>query len=81
MVTGVAIAAAAKPGAGVCIFRMVKGNTKESIIAGVNLGRDTDCLAAVAAGISGSLTGAASIPKEWMEQLDKATGLNIYNRI
>jgi ADP-ribosylglycohydrolase len=62
----------------VCIFKMVKGVTKDAIIAGVNLGRDTDCIAAVASGISGALTGGASIPKEWIKQVDKATGLNIY---
>ena len=62
----------------VCIFRMVGGNTKDAILAGVNLGRDTDCLAAVAAGISGALTGAASVPEEWIAQLDKATGMNEY---
>ena len=61
-----------------CIFRMVKGNTRDAIIAGVNLGRDTDCLAAVAAGISGALTGGSSIPKEWIDQVDKATKENIY---
>jgi hypothetical protein len=57
---------------------MVKGNTKDAIIAGVNLGRDTDCLAAVSAGISGALTGSSSIPQEWMDQVDRATKLNIY---
>lgn len=62
----------------VCIFRMVKGITKDAIIAGVNLGRDTDCLAAVSAGISGALTGGVSIPGEWVDQVDKATKLNIY---
>lgn len=61
-----------------CIFRMVKGNTRDAIIAGVNLGRDTDCIAAVASGISGSLTGAASIPSEWTEQLNAATLKNPY---
>ena len=58
---------------GICIFSMVKGNTKEAMIAGVNMGRDTDCLAAVAAGISGSLTGAGSVPEEWIKQVDYAT--------
>lgn len=62
----------------VCIFKMVKGITKDAIIAGVNLGRDTDCLAAVSSGISGALTGGSSIPREWVEQVDKATKLNIY---
>ena len=45
-----------------CIFRMVKGNPKDAIIAAVNFGRDTDCLAAVAGGISGALNGGGAIP-------------------
>ncbi|RPI25879.1 MAG: hypothetical protein EHM61_13200 [Acidobacteria bacterium] len=62
----------------VCIFRMVGGNLKEAIIAGVNMGRDTDCVTAVAGGISGALTGAGSVPEEWIRQLDYATTLNVY---
>ena len=58
---------------GICIFKTVKGNTKDAIIAGANLGRDTDCITAVAAGISGALTGSASIPQEWAVQVDEAT--------
>ncbi len=61
---------------GICIFRMVKGNPKDAIIAAVNLGRDTDCLAAVAGGISGALNGGGAIPAEWVGQLDHATTLN-----
>jgi hypothetical protein len=60
----------------VCIFKMVKGNTKEAILGGVNIGRDTDCIAAITAGISGALTGGSSIPEDWINQLDKATKLN-----
>ncbi|MDQ1332397.1 MAG: hypothetical protein QG576_431, partial [Bacteroidota bacterium] len=60
----------------VCVFRMTKGNTWESMKAGVNMGRDTDCLTAVAAGISGSLTGAGSIPMELIRQVDYATSVN-----
>jgi len=62
----------------VCVFRMVKGVTWEAIVAAVNLGRDTDCAAAVAAGISGALTGAGSIPPEMIKQVDYATTLNVY---
>lgn len=58
---------------GVCIFRMTGGNVKDAIIAAVNLGRDTDCCAAVAAGISGALSGGDILPKEWIEQVDAAT--------
>ena len=37
------------------LYRYFSG--KDAIIAAVNLGRDTDCLAAVAGGISGALNG------------------------
>ena len=62
----------------ICIFRMVGGNLKEALIAGVNMGRDTDCVTAIAGGISGALGGADSVPEEWIRQLDHATSLNIY---
>lgn len=57
----------------ICIFRMTRGNPKEAILAAVNLGRDTDCLAAIAGGISGALSGASGIPREWIRQVDYAT--------
>jgi ADP-ribosylglycohydrolase len=57
----------------ICVFSMVKGNTREAMLAAVNMGRDTDCMSACAAGISGALTGAGSIPGEWIEQVDAAT--------
>ena len=62
----------------VCVFRMVKGVLKDALIAGVNMGRDTDCLTAVAGGISGALTGGASLPPEWIKQVDYATTLNVF---
>lgn len=65
-------------GKGICIFRMTKGITKDAIIAGVNMGRDTDCVTSVASGISGALTGGDSIPAEWIAQSDRAVKLNIY---
>ncbi|MCC6859215.1 MAG: ADP-ribosylglycohydrolase family protein [Bryobacterales bacterium] len=60
----------------VCVFRMTGGNLKETLIAGVNMGRDTDCLTAVATGFAGALSGGASLPAEWIAQSDKATKLN-----
>jgi ADP-ribosylglycohydrolase len=57
----------------VCVFQMCKGNPKDAMIAGVNMGRDTDCLAAMAAGYSGALSGASAIPAEWIKQVDYAT--------
>jgi ADP-ribosylglycohydrolase len=62
----------------VCIFRMVKGNTWEAMKASVNMGRDTDCLTAVAAGISGALSGPMDIPPALIRQVDAATAINPY---
>ena len=62
----------------VCIFRMVKGNLRDAIVAGVNMGRDTDCMTAVAAGISGALTGSQALPEDWVKQVDDATSVNPY---
>jgi ADP-ribosylglycohydrolase len=58
----------------VCIFRLANGNPQEAIIAAVNLGRDTDCLAAIVGGISGALSGSGAIPEDWIRQVDYATG-------
>lgn len=60
----------------ICVFRMTRANTWEAMKAGVNMGRDTDCLAAIAAGISGALTGAGSLPKDLITQVDYATSVN-----
>ena len=59
---------------GVCVFAMCGGDVKRAIISAVNLGRDTDCAAAVGAGLSGALGLVGTIPKEWIEQVDSATG-------
>ncbi|MDF1515750.1 MAG: ADP-ribosylglycohydrolase family protein [Anaerolineae bacterium] len=60
----------------ICIFRMVKGDLREAIISGVNMGRDTDCMTAVSAGISGALTGSRGLPDTWVKQVDYATSIN-----
>jgi len=57
----------------VCVFAMCKGNLKQAMISGVNMGRDTDCLSATASGMTGALAGAGSVPEEWIKQVDYAT--------
>jgi ADP-ribosylglycohydrolase len=60
---------------GVCIFAMCKGDLKRAIISAVNMGRDTDCTCAVAAGLTGALGGAETIPEEWINQTNYATSV------
>lgn len=60
------------------IFKVTKGDPHSAIVAAVNFGRDTDCLASIAGGLAGALSGARKVPAEWMKQLDKATAKNPY---
>ncbi|AZN43025.1 ADP-ribosylglycohydrolase family protein [Paenibacillus albus] len=62
---------------GICIFNWTKGNVKDAAVAAVNMGRDTDCVTAVAAGISGALTGISTVPEAWIKQTDYATTLHV----
>ena len=47
--------------AGLAIFSMVGHNTRDAILAGVNFGRDCDCISYVAAGLAGALNGIDSL--------------------
>jgi len=60
------------------LFVHTKADPKQAILAAVNFGRDTDCLAATAGGLAGALSGSAAIPIEWIDQLDAATAANPY---
>jgi ADP-ribosylglycohydrolase len=63
---------------GLAIFAITRGDPKQAILTAVNFGRDTDCLAAVAGGLAGALSGAASIPSEWIAQVNEATRQDAY---
>ena len=63
---------------GFSIFSVARGNLRESIVGGVNFGRDTDCCTAIAAGLAGAFSGISNLPTEWIEQVDKATSQNEY---
>jgi len=44
---------------------------KECVLKAVNLGDDTDTVAAIAGGLAGALYGLEGIPTEWLEKLQK----------
>lgn len=50
-----------------CILK--NDNYKDTMLCAVNLGHDTDTVAAVAGGIAGILYGYEGIPQEWINQL------------
>lgn len=63
---------------GLAVFAISRGDAKEAILTSVNFGRDTDCLAAVAGGLAGTLSGIKSIPEEWVAQANEATHQDPY---
>ncbi len=63
---------------GLAIFGKCRGNPKETVLAAVNFGRDTDCLAAVAGGLAGALFGVRGIPPGWIAQVNRATRRDPY---
>jgi ADP-ribosylglycohydrolase len=63
---------------GLAVFAHAKGNPREAIVTAVNFGRDTDCLAAVAGGLAGALSGPAELPNEWIDQVNTATQADPY---
>ena len=63
---------------GLAVFALSKGDPRAAIVTAVNFGRDTDCLAAVAGGLAGALSGAEGVPPEWIAQVDAATAADPY---
>lgn len=58
---------------GLALFALHRGDPAECILTATNFARDTDCLAAVAGGLAGTLAGASALPREWIEQVNHAT--------
>lgn len=63
---------------GLAVFALSRGDPKEAVLTAVNFGRDTDCLAAVAAGLAGALSGIEALPAEWVGQVNAATAQDPY---
>jgi len=63
---------------GLAVFAICKGDPKAAILSAVNFGRDTDCLGAIAGGLSGALSGVAGIPEEWIASVNDATKQDPY---
>ncbi|MFW6290763.1 MAG: ADP-ribosylglycohydrolase family protein [Spirochaetota bacterium] len=63
---------------GVALFVFSEAVPEQTIVNAVNLGRDTDCIAAVSGGLSGALSGGSGLPDEWVQRVDEATSQDPY---
>ena len=50
---------------------LITNNYRDCVLKAVNLGDDTDTVAAVAGGLAGALYGYDAIPKEWLDTLKR----------
>jgi hypothetical protein len=53
------------------------GDHRETVLGGVNYGRDSDSIGTMGGAIAGALGGRASVPDEWVEQISAASRIDI----
>lgn len=53
------------------------GDYREAVLASVNYGRDADSIAVMAGAICAALGGIRSVPKEWIDEVEKASKMDI----
>jgi ADP-ribosylglycohydrolase len=57
------------------IFVASRGNFCDAVLGGVNIGRDTDTIAAIAGAIAGAREGIDALPGEWIRQVLVSRGV------
>ena len=55
----------------IAMVTVSKGDYRESVLGGVNYGRDSDSIATMAGAITGALHGASCIPQDWRETVER----------
>jgi ADP-ribosylglycohydrolase len=51
-----------------------QGDYVGAVLAGVNVGRDADTIAAMAGGMAGALHGAEAVPERWRDRINRVRG-------
>jgi ADP-ribosylglycohydrolase len=56
------------------VFAAAKGEYIPAVLGGVNIGRDSDTIAAMNGAMAGALHGADSVPKDWQDRINIIRG-------
>ncbi len=59
------------------ILAYTRGEFKNSVLGGVNIGRDTDTIAGICGAITGTITGYKNLPSDWTKKIQKVKGICI----
>jgi ADP-ribosylglycohydrolase len=53
------------------------GDHRETVLGGVNYGRDSDSIGTMGGAIAGALGGRSAVPDEWVEQISNASRIDL----
>ena len=53
------------------------GDYGETVLGGVNYGRDSDSIASMGGALAGALAGADAVPRDWLEDVSKASRIDV----
>ncbi|GGP94563.1 ADP-ribosylglycohydrolase family protein [Streptosporangium pseudovulgare] len=56
---------------------IAKGDYRETVLGGVNYGRDADSIASMGGAIAGALGGAGVVPSEWLDPVAEASRIDL----
>jgi ADP-ribosylglycohydrolase len=56
------------------VFTAARGDFRDAVLGGTNVGRDTDTIAAIAGAIAGARCGVDAIPSAWLRRITAARG-------
>jgi ADP-ribosylglycohydrolase len=56
------------------VLAAAQGDYVDTVLAGVNVGRDADTIAAIAGGMAGALHGAQAVPQQWRMRINRVRG-------
>lgn len=59
------------------LIKVAKGDPYTAIVLAANAGGDTDSIASIVGGVCGALKGAASFPKDLLDEFEKVNGVSL----
>jgi ADP-ribosylglycohydrolase len=56
---------------------VTQGNYEETVLGGVNYGRDSDSIAAMGGGLAGALGGSSALRRDWVDDISVASRIDL----
>jgi ADP-ribosylglycohydrolase len=56
---------------------VARGDLAETVLGGVNYGRDADSIASMGGALAGALGGADAVPRDWVDQISAASRIDL----